>query len=141
MNRMVALAKGKREAEHRLAHAQALALARAGRLGAARAQSNRAWLSPFKKGMTKSQRARIFRMMMRKIIQFKLAVYCRVIVEFPLLGRGVNWRSEESIWSTHPTWCLGYAAPEYGFLRMPRSCSFLHERGIPFSAINQKFPP
>ena len=90
MNRMVALAKGKREAEHRLAHAQALALARAGRLGAARAQSNRAWLSPFKKGMTKSQRTRIFRMMMRKIIQFKLAEYCGVIGRIPALGkRGV----------------------------------------------------
>jgi len=42
MNRMVALAKGKREAEHRLAHAQALALARSGRLDAARMLSNRA---------------------------------------------------------------------------------------------------
>ena len=42
MNRVVALAKGKREAEHRLAHAQALALARSGRLEAARKLSNRA---------------------------------------------------------------------------------------------------
>jgi eukaryotic-like serine/threonine-protein kinase len=42
MNRVVALAKGKREAEHRLAHAQALALARSGRLDAARKLSNRA---------------------------------------------------------------------------------------------------
>ena len=81
--------KGKREAGHRLAHAQALALARAGRLGDARAQSNRAVALALQEGMTKSQRTRIFRMMMRKIIQFRLAVYCRVIVEFLLLGRGV----------------------------------------------------
>jgi len=40
MDRVVALAKGKHGAEHRLAHAQALALARSGRLHAARQSSN-----------------------------------------------------------------------------------------------------
>ncbi|MCC6395309.1 MAG: hypothetical protein IT167_32275 [Bryobacterales bacterium] len=42
MDRIVALAKGKRVAEHRLAHAQALALARSGRLQSARQLSSRA---------------------------------------------------------------------------------------------------
>ena len=42
MNRMVTLAQGKREAQHRLAHAQALGLARSGRLEAARILSNQA---------------------------------------------------------------------------------------------------
>ena len=42
MDRIVALAKGKREAEHRMAHEEALALARSGRLQAARQSSNRA---------------------------------------------------------------------------------------------------
>ena len=40
MDRVVALAKGKHGGEHRLAHAQALALARSGRLHAARQSSN-----------------------------------------------------------------------------------------------------
>ena len=42
MERVVALAKGKPLAEHRVAHAEALALARSGRLRAARLSSNRA---------------------------------------------------------------------------------------------------
>ncbi len=42
MDRVVALAKGKRGAEHRMAHAEALALARSGRLQAARRSSSRA---------------------------------------------------------------------------------------------------
>jgi len=42
MDRIVALAKGKHAAEHRLAHAEALALARSGRLQAARRSSSRA---------------------------------------------------------------------------------------------------
>ena len=42
MDRIVALARGKHGAEHRLAHAEALALARSGRLQAARRSSNRA---------------------------------------------------------------------------------------------------
>ncbi len=42
MDRTVDLARGKPEAEHRVAHAQALALARSGRLQAARQSSNRA---------------------------------------------------------------------------------------------------
>jgi len=42
MNQVVALAKGKYGAEHCVAHAEALALARAGRLQAARLSSNRA---------------------------------------------------------------------------------------------------
>ena len=42
MDRAVALAKGKRGAEHWLAHAEALALARSGRLQAARRSSSRA---------------------------------------------------------------------------------------------------
>ena len=42
MDRLVALAKGKHSAEHRLAHAEALALARSGRLQAARRSSSRA---------------------------------------------------------------------------------------------------
>jgi serine/threonine protein kinase/tetratricopeptide (TPR) repeat protein len=42
MDRVVALAKGKHSAEHRLAHAEALALARSGRLQAARRSSSRA---------------------------------------------------------------------------------------------------
>jgi tetratricopeptide (TPR) repeat protein len=42
MDREVALAKGKYEAEHRLAHEEALALARSGRLQAARRSSSRA---------------------------------------------------------------------------------------------------
>ena len=42
MDRVAALANGKPEAEHRLAHAEALALARAGRLEAARRSSSRA---------------------------------------------------------------------------------------------------
>ncbi len=42
MDQAVARAKGKREAEHRLAHAEALALARSGRLQAARRSSSRA---------------------------------------------------------------------------------------------------
>ena len=42
MNQVVALAKGKYGAEHCVAHAEALALARAGRLQAARLLSNRA---------------------------------------------------------------------------------------------------
>jgi serine/threonine protein kinase/tetratricopeptide (TPR) repeat protein len=42
MERAAALAKGKRGAEHELAHAEALALARSGRLEAARRSSNRA---------------------------------------------------------------------------------------------------
>jgi len=42
MDRVVALAKGKRRAEHLIAHAEALALARSGRLQAARLSSNRA---------------------------------------------------------------------------------------------------
>ena len=42
MNQVVALAKGKHGAEHCVAHAEALALARAGRLQAARLSSNRA---------------------------------------------------------------------------------------------------
>ena len=42
MDRAVALAKGKRRAEHRLAHAEALALARSGRLQAAGQSSSRA---------------------------------------------------------------------------------------------------
>ncbi len=42
MDRVLALAKGKREAEHRLAHAEALSLARSGRLEAARRSSSRA---------------------------------------------------------------------------------------------------
>jgi serine/threonine protein kinase/tetratricopeptide (TPR) repeat protein len=42
MDRALALAKGKREAEHRLAHAEALGLARSGRLEAARRSSSRA---------------------------------------------------------------------------------------------------
>jgi eukaryotic-like serine/threonine-protein kinase len=42
MDRIVALAKGKREAEHRMAHEEALALARSGRLHASRQSSNRA---------------------------------------------------------------------------------------------------
>ena len=41
-NQVVALAKGKHGAEHRVAHAGALALARAGRLQAACLSSNRA---------------------------------------------------------------------------------------------------
>jgi hypothetical protein len=42
MNQVVALAKGKHCAEHSVAHAEALALARAARLQAARLSSNRA---------------------------------------------------------------------------------------------------
>jgi eukaryotic-like serine/threonine-protein kinase len=42
MERIVALAKGRHAVEHRLAHAEALALARAGRLQAARQSSSRA---------------------------------------------------------------------------------------------------
>jgi serine/threonine protein kinase/tetratricopeptide (TPR) repeat protein len=42
MGRVVALAKGKHETEHRLAHAEALALVRSGRLQAARWSSSRA---------------------------------------------------------------------------------------------------
>ena len=42
MDRTVALAKGKRVAEHRMAHEEALALARSGRLQAARQSSSRA---------------------------------------------------------------------------------------------------
>ena len=42
MNQVVALAKGKHGAEHCVAHAEALALARAGRLQAACLSSNRA---------------------------------------------------------------------------------------------------
>jgi tetratricopeptide (TPR) repeat protein/predicted Ser/Thr protein kinase len=42
MDRIVALAKSRRGAEHRLAQAEALALARSGRLGAARRSSSRA---------------------------------------------------------------------------------------------------
>jgi tetratricopeptide (TPR) repeat protein len=42
MDQVVALAKGKRGAEHRLAHAEALALARSGRLQAAQRSSSRA---------------------------------------------------------------------------------------------------
>jgi len=42
MDQSVAQAKGEREAEHRLAHAEALALARSGRLEAARRSSSRA---------------------------------------------------------------------------------------------------
>jgi hypothetical protein len=42
MNRAVGLAKGKRRAEHWIAHQEALALARSGRLQAARRSSNRA---------------------------------------------------------------------------------------------------
>ena len=42
MDRAVALAKGKRRAEHWMAHAEALALARSGRLQAARRSSSRA---------------------------------------------------------------------------------------------------
>jgi eukaryotic-like serine/threonine-protein kinase len=42
MDRIVALAKGKHAVEHRLAHAEALALARSGRLQAARRSSSRA---------------------------------------------------------------------------------------------------
>jgi tetratricopeptide (TPR) repeat protein len=42
MDRTAALAKGKRKAEHWMAHEQALALARSGRLQAARRSSNRA---------------------------------------------------------------------------------------------------
>ncbi len=42
MDRAVALARGKRRAEHWMAHEQALALARSGRLQAARRSSNRA---------------------------------------------------------------------------------------------------
>jgi hypothetical protein len=42
MEKVVALAKGKRTAEHLLAHAEALALARSGRLHAARLSSSRA---------------------------------------------------------------------------------------------------
>jgi len=42
MNQVVALAKGKHGAEHCVAHAEALALARAGRSQAARPSSNRA---------------------------------------------------------------------------------------------------
>ena len=42
MNQVVALAKGKHGAEHCVAHAEALAPARAGRLQAARLSSNRA---------------------------------------------------------------------------------------------------
>src|SRR5262249_22620722 len=42
MDRTVALARGKPEAEHRVAHAEALGLARSGRLNAARRSSNRA---------------------------------------------------------------------------------------------------
>ena len=42
MNRAAARAKGKRAAEHRLAHAETLALARSGRLQAARRSSSRA---------------------------------------------------------------------------------------------------
>ena len=41
-NQVVALAKGKHGAEHCVAHAEALALARASRLQAARLSSNRA---------------------------------------------------------------------------------------------------
>jgi tetratricopeptide (TPR) repeat protein len=41
MDRVLARAKGKREAEHRLAHSEALALARSGRLEAARRSSGR----------------------------------------------------------------------------------------------------
>ena len=42
MDRIVALAKGKHGTEHRVAHAEALALARSGRLQAARQSSSRA---------------------------------------------------------------------------------------------------
>src|SRR5262249_59403000 len=42
MDRVAALAKGKQRAEHGMAHAEALALARSGRLEAARKSSNRA---------------------------------------------------------------------------------------------------
>src|SRR4029077_5492157 len=42
MDRVVALSKGKHGAEHMLAHAEALALARSGRLQAARRSSSRA---------------------------------------------------------------------------------------------------
>ena len=42
MNQVVALAKGNQGAEHCVAHAEALARARAGRLQAARLSSNRA---------------------------------------------------------------------------------------------------
>src|SRR5207247_10635100 len=42
MDRAVRLARGKRGAEHSMAHAEALALARSGRLQAARRSSNRA---------------------------------------------------------------------------------------------------
>ena len=42
MNQVVALAEGKHGAEHCVAHAEALALARASRLQAARLSSNRA---------------------------------------------------------------------------------------------------
>ena len=42
MDRMIALAKGKLEAEHRMAHAEALVLARSGRLQSARRSSSRA---------------------------------------------------------------------------------------------------
>ena len=49
-NQVVALAKGKHGAEHRVAHAGALALARAGRLQAARLSSNRAMDLALQKG-------------------------------------------------------------------------------------------
>lgn len=56
MNQVVALAKGKHGAEHCVAHAEALALARAGRLQAARLSSNRAgWTWPCKKGNAERQ--------------------------------------------------------------------------------------
>ena len=50
MNQVVALAKGKHGAEHCVAHAEALALARAGRLQDSRQSSDRAWTWPIKKG-------------------------------------------------------------------------------------------
>jgi eukaryotic-like serine/threonine-protein kinase len=50
MDRVVALAKGKPAAEHRVAHAEALALARTGRLQAARQSSSRAVVLALQEG-------------------------------------------------------------------------------------------
>ena len=53
MDRSVALARGKRRLEHWIAHAQSLALARSGRLQAARRSSNRALELALQEGRTR----------------------------------------------------------------------------------------
>jgi hypothetical protein len=55
MKQVAALAKGKHGAEHCVAHAEALALARAGLLQATRLSSSRACTWPCKKGDARRQ--------------------------------------------------------------------------------------